>query len=326
MRRLVVRCSRLAFFGHSILDELPIAYIQPRLGCSQPRCSSIFCGVARFLNQYRTYKDGALRGLFKNTAAVTDFQLFQDAEDYLRVVSKATGGKYHRSANKARRAGLLVKQIRPGSYARSLFEIRASKLRRSHGVVPEALGNGERPDTDVKTPPEPPSCREHWRIDWGLFSNIDERMYGFASAIRAGNVVLLDHMICHAGVLGTGGMKLLHFEVMSHLLRPLNPHVTGVEYLVHGAIEDGGTGAAAWRRYVHQRPHVIQMPPQNLNGLPSDFDAAMYLSLNPDVRAARIDPERHYLIHGMLEGRPYKGEIDSRWSAPSRSVRWARWR
>jgi hypothetical protein len=33
------------------------------------------------------------------------------------------------------------------------------------------------------------------------------------------------------------------------------------------------------------------------------FDAAYYLAANPDVRAARIQPLKHYLAHGMQEGR-----------------------
>ena len=33
------------------------------------------------------------------------------------------------------------------------------------------------------------------------------------------------------------------------------------------------------------------------------FDPAFYLSANPDVVAARVDPLKHYLRHGFAEGR-----------------------
>jgi len=40
--------------------------------------------------------------------------------------------------------------------------------------------------------------------------------------------------------------------------------------------------------------------------LPSDFDAATYLQLNPDVAASGIDAGLHYVCHGRDEGRAYR--------------------
>ncbi|WP_420857393.1 hypothetical protein [Marivivens marinus] len=40
--------------------------------------------------------------------------------------------------------------------------------------------------------------------------------------------------------------------------------------------------------------------------LPRDFDAKVYLELHRDVRAAGVDAARHYLEHGIEEGRKYK--------------------
>ena len=42
------------------------------------------------------------------------------------------------------------------------------------------------------------------------------------------------------------------------------------------------------------------------NELPLDFDRNVYLELNPDVRAAGVDPAKHYLEFGKREGRTYK--------------------
>jgi hypothetical protein len=51
--------------------------------------------------------------------------------------------------------------------------------------------------------------------------------------------------------------------------------------------------------------------------LPPDFSAEVYLALNPDVRAAGVDPEAHYLNHGKTEGRPYKATYaaDGLWTS-----------
>jgi hypothetical protein len=40
--------------------------------------------------------------------------------------------------------------------------------------------------------------------------------------------------------------------------------------------------------------------------MPTDFDPETYLELNPDVRAAKVDPYRHFLVHGIGERRRYR--------------------
>lgn len=40
--------------------------------------------------------------------------------------------------------------------------------------------------------------------------------------------------------------------------------------------------------------------------LPRDFDDERYLTIHPDVRAAGMNPRRHYLLSGAAEGRAYK--------------------
>ena len=35
-------------------------------------------------------------------------------------------------------------------------------------------------------------------------------------------------------------------------------------------------------------------------------DSALHLQLNPDVRAGKVNPRRHYLLHGAAEGRPFR--------------------
>ncbi|MEE3626424.1 phytanoyl-CoA dioxygenase family protein [Nitrospirillum sp. BR 11752] len=40
--------------------------------------------------------------------------------------------------------------------------------------------------------------------------------------------------------------------------------------------------------------------------LPADFDPEAYLALNPDVKAANVEPAEHYLNHGQREGRRWR--------------------
>jgi hypothetical protein len=169
----------------------------------------------------------------------------------------------------------------------------------------EATGELTRPERDESVPPIAPACQEHWQIDFGLFNRVDDQMWGFASLIRAGNVVQLSQMISHADVLPIGGMKLLQFDIISWLLERSNNLVMGLEYILHGAIEDGSDGAALWRRYVIQKPHVLRLVNPEPIRLPANFDPRAYLALNADVRAAGVDPRKHYLLYGVAEGRSY---------------------
>jgi hypothetical protein len=305
------RRRRLAAFGLAANDPLPVAKIRMRITCANPGCARFAVANTACAESYRTTSDPRFFAAFKKTAAVTDLSAFSSFEAYCQAVSKETTGKYRRSANKAKRAGYFTRQIAIGGYARSLFDIKRSKTVRSHGRMSELSGGPTRPQSDLAAPPTPPTCHEHWRIDWGLFNRADDTMWGFASVVRSGNLAHLDHMIGHADVLAGGGMKLMQFDIMSWLLNRQDSFVDGVDYLLHGAIEDGSEGMADWRRYVHQRPYLLTLERPERAELPRDFDPPAYLDINPDVRAARVDPRQHYLRHGILEGRAYRRERSS---------------
>ena len=52
---------------------------------------------------------------------------------------------------------------------------------------------------------------------------------------------------------------------------------------------------------------ILEYPyPSNPIRLPRGFDDELYLRLNPDVRAAKMDPRRHYLLSGAAEGRVFR--------------------
>ena len=300
------RRQRLAVFGLTVRDVLPTAHLKFRLACAREGCAPYAIANTAFAESYRLVSDGALVAPFKSLAAVTDLTLFRTLDPYLQEVARETDGKYRRSANKAKREGYFTGPIAVGTYQRSLFDIKHSKDVRSHGRMSEMAGGPIRPSEDLALAFDPPSCPEHWRIDWGLFHSANPTMWGFASLTRSGNLVNLAHMMAHGDVLTTGGMKLMQFDIMSWLLGRLDPCVIGLDYLLHGAIEDGGEGMTNWRRYVGQRPHVLHLIDPARARLPADFDPRAYLELNPDVKAAGVDPRKHYLRGGILDGRAYK--------------------
>ena len=56
-----------------------------------------------------------------------------------------------------------------------------------------------------------------------------------------------------------------------------------------------------------QVPNIyVDVKLAEVGGLPADFDGERYLQLNPDVRAANVDPVQHYLHHGIHERRTYR--------------------
>ena len=300
--------SRLRCFGETSARSLPVANLRFRSACDATICARFVSANSHFASGFKCVDDNRLTGWIKRTVAITNFDHYSDFEAYRRAVSKETKGKYHRSADKARREGFASRQIAVGAYQRSLFELMTSKEYRSRGEV--TLGRAiTRPAQDDAPSLTLPDCPEHWRIDWGVFRKGSPRMWAFASLIRTGNLVHLAHMAAHADVLKTGVMKLLQFDIMRWLLTREDLFVRNVSYLAHGAIEDGGIGAMDWRRYVQQHPHLIHMEKIEQAAVPADFDPAAYLALNPDVAAAGANPARHYLQHGMLEGRSYKRPI-----------------
>lgn len=57
------------------------------------------------------------------------------------------------------------------------------------------------------------------------------------------------------------------------------------------------------------RPRPADARDEEVNrrlGLPEGFDPEVYLRLNPDVRAAGLNPRQHYLDHGRHEGRAWR--------------------
>jgi hypothetical protein len=204
------------------------------------------------------------------TASAIDLEPFRDFTAWRIGVSRATNGKYHRSANRARRLGYVTRCVGLNAYRRSVRELTGSKLRRSKGlVVLDALWLPAKDLEDTLAPPRPPSCPRHWRQCWGCFRTTEEgeKLMGFAVLVRAGNLVWVQRFIGHGDALVDGVMKLMMFDIMQWILARDEAATQGIRYFLHGYVEEGGQGLFDWKRYLGFKPMLLRVLP-NVNGAP----------------------------------------------------------
>lgn len=279
------------------------------LGAACPCCADGLHALVAWRRLRDLARPGASGGVvraLKPTAMAVDLAAYPTFADWERAVSRETDGKYRRAANRARRAGFAARQIGVGSFVASLHAIRASKLLRSKGVVWQAREGAASGHGDVELPCTPPACDRHWRLDWGVMqpTPAGDRMVAYASLLRAGNSAQALHFIGHGAHLADGVVKLLHFEIMDWLLARRDSCVQGLDYLFYGTLEEGNDGLLDFKRYTKFAPVLIDCADAPDDAPPPQFDGALYLELNPDVAKAGVNPYRHYLMDGMLEGRP----------------------
>ena len=200
--------------------------------------------------------------LLQPTATVTDLDLYANFDAWRIGVSRATQGKYHRSANKARRLGYSSRVVGLNSYRRSVHELVGSKFRRSKGLfVWESLAGPRKGLQDSGEPPRPPACPRHWRQCWAVFQKTEdgERLMAFAIFIRAGNLLWVQRFVGHADGLADGATKLLIFDIMQWVLARDEPATQGIRYLLHGYVEEGGRGLYDWKRYLNFKPMLLNV-------------------------------------------------------------------
>jgi len=73
---------------------------------------------------------------------------------------------------------------------------------------------------------------------------------------------------------------------------------------MYGAVEHAASGLFEWKLRFQFHPSLLSL--RDMDNLPSNFDEATYLDLNPDVKKAKVDARLHYIIWGRFEGRRYR--------------------
>ena len=322
-RRLIGRLSswidplRIAW-GKRQLETVfstPRGMVEPAIfrfesDCAAPQCAAHAEALA--LESRVCARAGQERywsALGRPTALVIELKRYRSFEEYRRLVSKRTGGRYGRSANKAARLGYGVRVIDEEAFGASLNRIRTSKVWRSHGLVLEALIGERVKFVDFDIAPREPVCPTHWTRTWGVFGALGDEpdaMVARAVLRRAGNVATFNFFMGQAEVLGQGVTKLLMFAIMKWVLDRADPAASGLDFVLQGVAEKGGRGILDWKRYTLFEPRSLALVDDRPFALPDGFDPGGYLDLNPDVRATGVDPVRHYIFHGLFQGRPYR--------------------
>ena len=277
-------------------------------GCASPTCAAHVEAIAKQMRICVQTDTPPLAAAFKPTATVMDLAAFPTPKAYADFVAKSTGGRYRRSANKAKRLGYSVRRIAPVAFAAGVRKIMQSALWRSHGPVLDAFAAPGAVAVDDDPPPLEPACMEHWVESWGVFGPVEgaHGLAGRATLRRAGDVVAFDFFMGHASVLKDGVMKLLMFDLMTALLARKEARYVGIQTIFQGYADSGAKGILDWKRYVGFAPRRLALLDDRPFAFPPDFDDATYLRLNPDVARVGADARTHYILFGALEGRPYR--------------------
>ena len=130
------RKSRFGVLGLAPGAQLPVAQLQLDAACACRACANFVPLTYQAIRGLTRIGTGPPRPRrWSPTAAVIDLDRLATFDDWRVPVSQRTSGKYHRSANKARRMGYASRVVGKDSYSRSLYELTGSKFRRSKGVL-----------------------------------------------------------------------------------------------------------------------------------------------------------------------------------------------
>ena len=316
--------QRLAFYSIGSRDQLPkmrVDCVYSSCEAKHSACINLIQSYAGFFSRLHRAADHTVprseRNAMKFALTMHGIHIdqYEDFQQYKRDLSKRSSF-FIRHANKAIKKGYVVERFNPTNFSVDMLGIRRSMKIRSFGVMPEAwlanieqFGGFPQEWNEISLP----SCKKHWEIFIGIFKNcpghkqgpliVDRRLVGYARLHRIGNMLAYKDFIGDGRFVADGVMKLLHIHIVQWVLDSRDEYAEGIENIAHGSIERGSEGIFFWKKKALFTPYCVTMVEKNL---PDDFDAQLYLELNPDVRAARLGPAQHYQVHGRYEKRIYR--------------------
>lgn len=312
------RKKRLANFKLHRREDAPTATLDCRITaqCTSALCTrasvnydEFFGSMTRLIDRYPKNPKRQV------TLMALNLNEYGDFKTYLSALRKQSF--FHRKAKRSKSLGYIVEQFQYQNYTPDIRAIRNSVKERDEGLpldrfvlTQHALKLDPQHHQELKAP----QCARHWELWFGVFKPLkaytqgslstEQRLLGYARLRRIGNTIKYAEFIGHGDKLADGIMMHLHLHMVQWIMASNNPHTQGVDYLTYNTLEKGTEGLLFWKRKGLFTPHIIHMKERAT--LPIDFDAKVYLALNPDVARAGRDPAIHYLMHGQEEQRMYR--------------------
>ncbi len=262
-------------FGISDRAVIPVAEINfgYRSGECSEKCRRLVNRYTRYFCKYnfRWAENSYRYSPFLGTPALIDLREFDSFVNYEAVIRRRSGG-FWRNAKKARRYGCFSKKINERNHYPDICNIRKSKTFRSFGIVMDVFflnveSMGGYPN--IKLPLEKTICPLHWKLSWGVFVNsaghyqgsvpMNERLVGYITLHRIGNVVRYSDIMGHADYLNKGVITMLHMDLMKWFYEDGGALSEGIEFIFYGAVEQGDVGLSFWKRKAQFFPHNLKV-------------------------------------------------------------------
>lgn len=195
---------------------------------------------------------------------VIDFDAW---EAHIKTFGK---GARLRQKKKAIAQGYYVKPFAWRLFIPDLHAANVSKETRSGGAIRANLMRsidemGGAPDRRHEA--VLPKCRNHWAMTFGVFQSepghtqgtvqVDERLVGYISLRRTGEVAVYSQILGHGDHLDHGVLTLLHHEVIRWISGQCNGFAQGLKYVMYGGKENGTSELLRFKRQAGFRPHYV---------------------------------------------------------------------
>lgn len=249
----------MTLFGSNKQPVRRIDLCYGRCGCAKAANCDTY--TAQFMRRMvGRYVGGGSTFRRQLESAVIDLRGF-DFDQYMSRVSEIHKGAARRQARKADRQGYACKQFVWNNFLPDIVEINTSMEVRSGGVMRrpyrrtvEQLGGLPRKSVPLRDP----ACPVHCTYGWGIFEprpgyhqgdvNTDEKLLAYIKVKRQGSLGIYTSILGHGDYLKFGIMYRLHYAIMEWIGENLDDRLRGLDSLMYGAPESGGSGLSMWKK------------------------------------------------------------------------------
>ena len=233
-----------------------------------PACTVAIEAASKSFGRYFSHNEGRSRDNFTPMLIGADqIANFEAWESHIRSFGK---GARLRQKRKAIAKGYYVKPFAWRQFIPDIHAANHSKAIRSGGTmrgtylntIEEMGGAPVRPIALL-----PPKCTSHWAMAFGVFEKaeghkqgavqVDERLVGYISLRRTGDIALYAQILGHGEHLDNGILALLHHEVVRWAGANMSGLTSGLKYLMYGGAQNGGAGLYRFKRQSGFTPHHV---------------------------------------------------------------------